>query len=365
MKKLILALLVAGVGTITAVTTASADNGPHGGYTFTTDACAGCHRVHTAQGEKFLKTPDRLSLCFSCHDGTGTVLDVWDGAMLSARLNPALRDGNPTGVAGALRGGGMVYARIDTGNATTPGVALANTAAGLPVNSAHVKFGSALVSGDGNDLVTNGIIWGNVTTGQGKVVSAGIVCSDCHNPMGTGTFRILRKRPNLSDAVADVTLPDIGTVGDNASKVYTTPNYWLTYSVLPVGVGQDDAVPPGGPPRTLVASWCTQCHTRYLSNANTASGDPIFNFKHYSDGNRVINAGTTPWLGAPYTATFSPFCLQCHVSHGSNSSFDAGSFSSAVPWPGTTTPRGTETTLLKINNRGTCVGCHGTFPPTP
>lgn len=359
MRKYIVAFLTAVVGMLTAATVASADNGPHGNYTFTTDACAGCHRVHTAQGEKFLKTSDKLTLCFSCHDGTGTVLDVWDGARLGARLTPGTngtgpRDGNPTGIIGALRGGGMVYARIDSGNSTTPAVAFANNVPGEPVNSAHVKFGS-IATGTGNGLVSMGYIWGNGTTGQGKVTS-GIVCSDCHNPMGGGTWRILRPRPNQSDATSDVKLADLGTFGDADSKVYTTPNYWLTYQVSAPG-------PLLSPPREDLAKWCTQCHSRYLSGSSAGTGDPVFNFKHYSDGTRTIPAGSSTWPGAPYTATFSPFCLQCHVSHGSNAVMSAGSFSASVPWPGTTTPRGNESTNLKINQRGTCVGCHGTFPP--
>ena len=52
------------------VTVASADNGPHGGFTATTDACAGCHRAHTAQfGSNALLITDPEDLCMSCHGG--------------------------------------------------------------------------------------------------------------------------------------------------------------------------------------------------------------------------------------------------------------------------------------------------------
>jgi predicted CXXCH cytochrome family protein len=44
---------------------------PHGGYSFTTDACARCHSTHTAQGPSLLKTNESNAGCLACHDGTG------------------------------------------------------------------------------------------------------------------------------------------------------------------------------------------------------------------------------------------------------------------------------------------------------
>jgi predicted CXXCH cytochrome family protein len=51
---------------------ALADNGPHGGYTATTDACAGCHRAHTALDASLLySAAPGDAFCYTCHDGTG------------------------------------------------------------------------------------------------------------------------------------------------------------------------------------------------------------------------------------------------------------------------------------------------------
>jgi predicted CXXCH cytochrome family protein len=45
----------------------------HGSYSLTSDACAACHRSHTAQGPNLLRTPtSQLTLCASCHDGSPT-----------------------------------------------------------------------------------------------------------------------------------------------------------------------------------------------------------------------------------------------------------------------------------------------------
>ena len=48
-----------------SVNVARADNGPHGGYTPTTDACAGCHRAHTGVGDPLLKASTSYALCIS------------------------------------------------------------------------------------------------------------------------------------------------------------------------------------------------------------------------------------------------------------------------------------------------------------
>ncbi len=47
-SKLILWMSLAFVLLIVSTTMASANGGPHGGCTATTDACAGRHRAHTA-----------------------------------------------------------------------------------------------------------------------------------------------------------------------------------------------------------------------------------------------------------------------------------------------------------------------------
>ena len=49
-----------------------ADAGPHGGYAATTDACATCHRTHTAPGARLLNSDATGNeFCYTCHNGTG------------------------------------------------------------------------------------------------------------------------------------------------------------------------------------------------------------------------------------------------------------------------------------------------------
>lgn len=96
--------LIAAIGSILAVAmialvwdtgAVSADGGPHGGYTTTgatvggglPDQCAACHRVHQGQStSKLLKAASPYELCLTCHNGEGSVLDVFDGIRLGATI---------------------------------------------------------------------------------------------------------------------------------------------------------------------------------------------------------------------------------------------------------------------------------------
>jgi predicted CXXCH cytochrome family protein len=87
LSTVVLALAI-GVATLLAAPGGvNAGGGPHGGYGATggidgglPDQCAGCHRAHTALSvSKLLVSADPLTFCATCHDGTGSKLDVMDG----------------------------------------------------------------------------------------------------------------------------------------------------------------------------------------------------------------------------------------------------------------------------------------------
>jgi predicted CXXCH cytochrome family protein len=54
---------------------AAADS-PHVSTGAITDGCAACHRTHTGQNERLFKNISESSLCFSCHDGTGSNYNI-------------------------------------------------------------------------------------------------------------------------------------------------------------------------------------------------------------------------------------------------------------------------------------------------
>ena len=270
MRRFVIAIALVIMLLLVAGSVALADGGPHGGFAPATDACAGCHRAHTGQASMLLKASS-TSLCETCHGsaGTGADTNVWDGVY-------AERDGtveNPAeGVVGrGLKGGGFARAIMDTND---NGVA---DAASRAATSSHTYNG------------TSGTMWGNGANGSGAGGSIALACANCHNPHGkagtggTATYRILRPRPNGSNAGADV------VVADETAKTYTiadaTNSYWgQNYGTAEMSLNQ----------------WCAQCHTRYMGGTDSAStdtGDAIYRFRHTSGAENVS-------------------CVDCHVSHG-------------------------------------------------
>jgi predicted CXXCH cytochrome family protein len=309
-----LALLFAGAAVwLLLAAPVFADNGPHiQGASATTDGCSGCHRAHTAQAANLLTNPSQTSLCYTCHGttGTGATTNVQDGQQyVPVVLSQVTTVTRGTTVAGGLRGGGFDRAVIDTAlTIAGPDIGVLTT----PVNatSAHATSGT-------------GTAWGNGAIGSGPGPTISMTCGSCHDPHGNGNYRILKPVPEDSGA-AGVTILDVAS-----TYQYTTVDYWQP---------ADSNAPQYA---NNVTAWCSTCHTRYMApngSGSTNSGDPIYTYRH----------ATTNGFGLQ--------CVKCHVAHGSNASM--GVNSQAVPWPGSSTPRGTDSNLLRIDNRGTCQKCH-------
>ncbi len=322
MRRLALLLAGAAVWLLLAVPV-FADNGPHhAGAGATPDSCAGCHRAHTGVGANLLNQSSETALCTSCHGDTSTGSS--ENVMGGVAYN---------GTTGALRGGGFTDAALD--------VTLANSVSGNPGGTAGIAvLGTALASNSKHLVDTSGTLWGNGalgTTGAGGAVT--ITCTSCHDPHGNGNYRILRSTPNVTGASGIV------TIADAATHTYTTTDYWHPEDT-------NDAAYIAN-----VSAWCSTCHTRYLAASGliperTTSTDAIFTYRHRTDG----AGGPTDNLSYQ-SPQFTPTCVQCHVAHGSNAA-NVGPNSQAVPWPGTTTARATDSSLLRINDRGVCQKCH-------
>ena len=273
MKKILLAvvlglLLVAAISTI-----ALADNGPHGGFNGSTEACASCHRAHSAVSSDgfLLVANDVFTLCTNCHDGTGAYTNVVDGFYDTSVGDPG-KAAFPGGQGDAnigLFGGGFENVRMltDYGNALNEG-GLANptTNAGGDQNtsltswarmnaydtsSGPLAIGRAVTST--HDVVTAsrvGVVWGsgNINAGGtlgnnwGAVDFTGateLECTSCHDPHGNAgkqggqsggapypSYRLLRFTPAGSNGFEVA-----GEVGAG------TANYWNTTQTWSPAVG--------------------------------------------------------------------------------------------------------------------------------
>lgn len=312
--------------------TALAKSGPHIGPIFpeNTDACASCHRIHTASGVYLLAEGTTIfGFCTSCHNGSGANTNVLQGRFEGTVTD---FDTHTEGVPGnGLNAGGYIYAYSYTGrNSRTSGWA--------QVTSRH--------NINGLDTDTYYIAWGGGSVGPGFQIA--LDCTSCHNPHGTENadgserYRILRNEVNGVD-VATI------KAHEEISHNYTSISY-----------------------RDGIAGFCIACHTQYIKKSSYYdAGDgqglqirvrhsvPMYISRgDVRTGNqKTIAQNLNEHIQLPLEQTvFSDqasgdnrlTCLTCHQVHGTN--VDNSENAKVAP--------ANSTTLLRLKNRGVCQNCH-------
>jgi len=286
--------------------------GPHGGgYTATTDACAGCHRAHTAtQGN--LLTSSTEALCLTCHGSTaaGAQTNVTDG------------------VYGQYRNSSGVYVNKDATEAEgTVGAPLLG--GGFEYYQLQGQSGFSAVTSYHDVSGTEVSVWGlgSANTGQTAAMASGLTCGTCHDPHGSTNYRILRLTVNGH------TLPAVDS-GEDGTWNYTAENW---------GSG--------------MSAFCAACHENYGEGGPINTGG-VVHFRHDIDMNFSTGENVNPetvgfegyYLPLAHTGQGDiVVCTTCHLPHGSSAA--QGENSAAANVTG-------DSSLLRLDNRGVCEVCH-------
>lgn len=342
---------------------------PHGDFSTSPDACAACHRMHTATALNLIKDPSGGGLCKTCHqNGAGADTDVMNGAYVTnsdAAPNHAVWGTN----GGKLLGGGFNFIQ----NAS-------------PTTSKH-RVDETMVP-----------------PGSSTGASIAFKCTSCHNAHPDrnhpNQYRLLRIKPN-GDATGNIDVAwngpwtTAGATVPAASKADLTAN--RAYTEIVYGAGVNSAANQSGPATeytrnysdTNMAVWCAACHTHYMatwtpgapgtSNAYKSgdvynAGDSYNNVarERHSVNTPIINRGGNAINGIKYdlhsdiplvdltangrTNDDLLTCLSCHKAHGSDALMSGDS---AIAARGSVLPSGTDSMLLRGDRgRRICADCH-------
>ena len=193
MKKLILIAVLTCALVLGIVATVSADNGPHGSFSATTDACANCHRAHSATSGSngLLVDVNPEALCVSCHDGTGASTDVESGTYHAGISNaPNGAEGTD---GGSLFGGGFTTALMATewSGATTANAAF--NATSQPVTSTH-------------SLGVQGQVYGSGAVNSANAAMT-LECTSCHDPHGNSGYAMSANATGATATVGGTSTP--------------------------------------------------------------------------------------------------------------------------------------------------------------
>lgn len=309
MKRTLFVIVLAALVIAAAPEMALAGRGPHeGDYTATTDACAGCHRAHTATQENLLLTSTE-ALCLTCHGSTaaGAQTNVVDG------------------VYGQYRTGGGAYTAKDTaGTEGTIGAPLLGGGFSYYRVQGQTSFAATTSSHDVSGTATAAWGFGNANTGQTSDLQSGLTCGSCHDPHGSTTnYRIIRSTVN-GQAVSVTSL-------EGATSDYTSEQW------------------DGG-----MSALCVACHTNYGNGGALTTGG-VTHIRHEIDMNYNTDGNANPET-VGFQGYFLPLangdivvCTTCHLSHGTSAA--QGENSAIANIAG-------DSSLLRLDNRGVCQVCH-------
>lgn len=274
-KKIYLVLIASVILLVLVPVAAFANFGIHGGYVADTDACAGCHRAHTAtsmiswyggtstpKGNALLVGPptDQVYIfCYVCHSegAPGASTDVESGRF-DASVPGQVTESQ---VNGWLNGGGFSEYR------------------GNPVTSVHAYDGSSWIAygeGDGENRAATQIK---------------MDCDSCHDPHGSSNYRILKDYVNGHDVG--------GYIGNFASDPDPDPVPWV--------VSNEQGFPANGDRDPLLGTpaptWGFRLHRQY------SNYKPNYTTARYARG---INPVTDLFDNAK---GMSGWCTACHENY--------------------------------------------------
>ncbi len=305
MKKMILIIIAVAVSMWLLTGVASANFAIHGGYVADTDACAGCHRAHTATSaitwvdnsgsrrNALLVGPPTTQVyvfCYVCHsDGApGAATNVQSGWFDSLSPGGVTESDPVAGGANTLNGGGFEILGGDPGRIAT---------------SWHEYKGAAWPA------------WGNGTNYAEKIF---MDCASCHDPHGSSNYRILKDYVN-GRWVGGYVDPGGGTPG-GAVDPDPLPMVVSNEIGFPL-VGSPDGYPNPWSPAPSTSTGSNPTHGfrlhRAYNNADRVDDNTLGRYEYIPNYTTARYArGADPRTGGlDFNKGMSSWCTACHENY--------------------------------------------------
>jgi len=411
-------LCVAALAVVLTPGMALANFGIHGSYTMDTDACAGCHRAHTAvssvqwsdqgnnshSGLLVSSATEMYEFCYACHDGASQGADtnvqdgVYEGSVYGTQSAPL----NGGGFGSAVGLDEQIITRSYSYNTTTS--SWETTIQAESLTSTHMYNGASWGAyGGGLAGSLNYLASADVTAATGETITVDgdiyvgtsnlieMTCTSCHDPHGSSNYRLLNDYVNgwrvggYDGGVNGSNNPTPTPYVTSAEVGYPQGGFRLhtTYPTYTPDYTEPKYAKPSDASKGMVG-WCVGCHTVYASKTSTYNaGDgwgaterhrhpmnvPMSNFN--GDRSLIVTDLILPLahnaaseLGT-VTNTSSDWidCLACHVAHGSSAIMtgyaNVNDATSLQPNSGVGgVDPSNDSALLRLDNRGVCEVCH-------
>jgi len=337
-------------------------------YSTTTDACAGCHRVHMANGGELRRTWPEEALCMSCHDGTGASTDIRSQFQLASRhpidSSAGLHQANertPDRFTGAHR-------HVECEDCHNPH----DLAAGTHAKGSH--FASGVLQDTWGIAVSNGA--GGTTPSYSVVQPITYeyeLCFKCHSSWsstGSGTDVSVEFNPNnyAHHAVEAPGNNQPGSANPYFALTFVSP--WGPQSTVQCGDCHGGPGPQGphGSSREHIlrynetgqgttAVFCYNCHSRDVYGDVDLTNPPNQSYSRFPHPYKKAHTKTST---KKWTTPLDIWCLNCHGGK------DTGGIHGTNRGPGQygTTPLGKRFMNGAFINGWTATSTGGTCWPT-
>ncbi|MHB9145300.1 MAG: cytochrome c3 family protein [Symbiobacteriia bacterium] len=292
---------------------------PHGSFSTNNNACKNCHTAHAALTPELLNKADISTVCFTCHDGTGSSSDVkgqFTGAGASGSLHPVknvpvvskslLNCSDCHNPHGDARQDGTLYPRLLRVSLAGGGYVYGGNAFCLACHGPNDRAFSAIYyAGTAGDHSSSTAAHYQNFAPLVPSSGTGITCTSCHQSHATPNLSLLKQgEENL--CLSCHNNPANSQSGRNIQDEFNNAAYKSRHDIYSL---------------TGAKVECSSCHGPHTAaKAQLTSGGSASEVSSPANTKQDMAGATTATTPA---GRYTDFCLSCHNGNPPQQKADA------------------------------------------